>query len=78
MIAQHANLSYTYVDNVASWDEMEQMLLDGRLDMLTSVQKTPEREEKFAFSDTPISISSRHFFWDVYSIFVITINIQNT
>ena len=58
LIAQHANLSYTYVDNVASWDEMEQMLLDGRLDMLTSVQKTPEREEKFAFSETPISTSS--------------------
>ena len=34
------------------------MLLDGRLDMLTSVQKTPEREEKFAFSETPISTSS--------------------
>ena len=58
LIAQHANLSYTYVDNVATWDEMEQMLLDGRLDMLTSVQKTPEREEKFAFSETPISTSS--------------------
>ena len=58
LIAQHANLSYTYVDDVASWDEMEQMLLDGRLDMLTSVQKTPEREEKFAFSETPISTSS--------------------
>ncbi len=58
LIAQHANISYTYVDNVASWDEMEQMLQDGRLDMLTSVQKTPEREEKFAFSETPISTSS--------------------
>jgi len=58
LIAQHANLSYTYVDDVAAWDEMEQMLLDGRLDMLTSVQKTPEREEKFEFSETPISTSS--------------------
>lgn len=58
LIGQHANLSYTYVDNVATWDEMEQMLLDGRLDMLTSVQKTPEREEKFAFSESPIGTSS--------------------
>lgn len=58
LIAQHADISYSYVDNVAAWDKMEQMLLDGRLDMLTSVQKTPEREKKFAFSDMPISTSS--------------------
>lgn len=57
-MAQHANLSYVYVDNVGTWSEMEQMLLDGRIDMLTSVQKTPENEARFAFSDTPISTSS--------------------
>ena len=58
LMARHANLTYEYVDNVRTWGEMEQMLQDGRLDMLTCVQKTPSNERRFAFSSTPISISS--------------------
>ena len=58
LMATHADISYQYVDDVATWGELEQMLLDGGIDMLTSVQKTPENEARFAFSDTPISTSS--------------------
>ena len=34
------------------------MLEDGEIDILTSAQKTPEREEQFAFSDQAIGTSS--------------------
>ena len=29
-----------------SWDDMQQMLEDGEIDMVTSARKTPDREEK--------------------------------
>ena len=58
LMGQHADLSFDYVDNVADWGEMEQMLQDGRIDMLTSVQKTPENEARFAFSDISMGTSS--------------------
>ena len=57
MLGQHANFDYAYVDDVPQWSEMEQMLLDGRLDLLTCVQKTPENEARFAFSTQPIGTS---------------------
>ena len=41
-----------------SWSEMQEMLADGRIDLLTSAQKTPEREARFAFSDQPIGTSA--------------------
>ena len=31
-------------------DDMQQMLEDGEIDMVTSARKTPDREEKFDFS----------------------------
>ena len=31
-------------------DAMQQMLEDGKIDMVTSARKTPDREEKFDFS----------------------------
>ena len=57
IMARHANLKYEYVDNVPHWDDLEQMLLDGRLDLLTCVQKTPENEARFAFSQDAIGTS---------------------
>ena len=30
-------------------DAMQQMLEDGKIDMVTSARKTPDREEKFDF-----------------------------
>ena len=31
-------------------DAMQQMIEDGKIDMVTSARKTPDREEKFDFS----------------------------
>ena len=44
----HLNFRYTGYDN--SWGEMLTMLENGEIDIVTSARKTPEREEKFAFS----------------------------
>ena len=58
MLAQrYVNLNYEYVGYDKTWAEVQQMLEDGEIDMLTSLNKTPEREEKFAFSE-PIGTSS--------------------
>ena len=58
MLAQrYANLNYEYVGYENTWAEMQQMLEDGEIDLLTSMRKTPEREEKFLFSE-PIGTSN--------------------
>lgn len=57
MMAQHANFSYTYIDDVPVWSQMEDMLENGDLDMLTGVQKTPETEARFSFSASPVGSS---------------------
>lgn len=67
-IGQHANFTYEYTDNAASWGDMEDMLENGQLDLLTCVQKTPENEARFVFSDTPIGTSAT----------MITVNAGNT
>ena len=61
LMALHTNWSYAYIDNVKSWNELEEMLADGRLDMLTCVQKTPDNISRFGFSTLPISHSSTLF-----------------
>ena len=58
LMALHTNWSYAYTDDVKTWSELEDMLADGRLDMLTCVQQTPENSARFAFSSRPISTSS--------------------
>lgn len=57
ILGQHANFKYVYIDDVRKWRDMEQMLLDGRLDLLTCVQKTPVNETRFAYSKKPIGTS---------------------
>lgn len=57
MAARYLNADYEYVGYDKSWDEMQDMLKNGEIDLLTSVQKTPEREEIFDFSK-PIGTSS--------------------
>lgn len=57
MMARYLNVEYEYIGYDCSWDEIQQMLADGKIDLLTSEQKTPEREKLFDFSE-PIGISS--------------------
>jgi Signal transduction histidine kinase len=57
-MGRYTNWKYKYVGYNKSWAEMQEMLKDGRIDLLTSAQKTPEREKYFAFSSRPIGTSS--------------------
>lgn len=57
MIARYWNVEYEYVGYDKSWNDMLDMLAAGEIDLVTSAQSTPEREERFAFSD-PIGSSS--------------------
>lgn len=57
MAARYLNLNFEYVGYDRSWDDMQEMLANGEIDLLTSVQKTSEREKIFDFSK-PIGTSS--------------------
>ena len=50
LMARYWDVDYEYIGYDKSWDEMQQMLIDGEIDMVTSARKTPEREELFDFS----------------------------
>ena len=57
-LARYGDWTYEYVGYDKSWAEMQDMLADGEIDLVTSAQKTPERENQFAFSDEAIGTSS--------------------
>ena len=57
MAARYLNVKYEYIGYDKSWDEMQNMLEEGKIDLLTSAQKTEEREKLFDFSK-PIGTSS--------------------
>jgi signal transduction histidine kinase len=57
-LSRYGDWTYTYVGYDKSWSEMLDMLSDGEISLLTSAQKTPEREGQFAFSRKPIGTSS--------------------
>ena len=57
LVARYLDVDYTYVGYQTSWEQCQQMLEDGEIDLLTSARKTPEREKKFDFS-RPIGTSS--------------------
>ena len=56
LLRRYTNLNYQYVGYEDSWQEMQQMLRDGQIDMVTSARKTSQREKEFAFS-SPIGTS---------------------
>ena len=57
-LAGYGGLRYEYVGYDKSWGEMQDMLARGEIDLLTSAQKTPEREARFDFSATNIGVSA--------------------
>ena len=57
MAARYLDVNYEYIGYDKSWDEIQDMLENGEIDLLTSAQKTPEREKIFDFSK-PIGTSS--------------------
>ena len=50
LMARYWDVDYEYVGYDKSWEEMQQLLVDGEIDMVTSARKTPDREELFDFS----------------------------
>ena len=50
LMARYWDVNYEYVGYDKSWEDMQQMLEDGEIDMVTSARKTPDREGKFDFS----------------------------
>ena len=58
LVARYSDLRFEYVGYDKGWDEMQRMLESGEIDLLTSAQKTPERERKFDFSETLIGTST--------------------
>lgn len=55
-IAQYTGWHYEYV--YAPWDECLKMLERGEIDLLGSVQKTPDREKLYDFSDLQSGVST--------------------
>lgn len=57
-LAIHCGWAYEYVGYDGSYADALDMLRSGEVDIVTSVSKTPEREEEFLFSDEPIGRKS--------------------
>ena len=49
-VARYAGWDYEYVGYDLSWAELQKMLDDGQIDVLTSARKTPAREGSYLFS----------------------------
>ncbi|MDE7463464.1 MAG: transporter substrate-binding domain-containing protein, partial [Clostridiales bacterium] len=50
LVSEYSNLNFKYVGYDKSWEDMQTMLANGEIDVVTSARKTPEREELFDFS----------------------------
>ncbi len=57
----HTGWSYEYIGYDDSYSEALDMLRSGEVDVVTSVSKTPEREEEFLFSEQNIGVNSTIF-----------------
>ncbi len=50
LVSQYSRLNFQYTGYDRAWGEMLDMLENGEIDVVTSARRTPEREERFAFS----------------------------
>ena len=60
-LAIHGGWSYEYIGYDGSYADALDLLRKGEVDIVTSVSKTPEREEEFLFSDQSIGVNSTIF-----------------
>ncbi len=60
-LAIHAGWSYEYIGYDGSYADALDLLRSGEVDIVTSVSKTPEREEEFLFSNQDIGVNSTIF-----------------
>ncbi len=49
-VTRYVNFDYEYIGYDKSWEDMQSMLLNGEIDVLSSARKTEEREAVFDFS----------------------------
>ena len=61
LVSQYSHLNFSFIGYDQSWGDMLTMLDRGEIDMVTSARKTPQREEKYAFS-LPIGRNSTMLF----------------
>ena len=54
LVSRYTDINFEYVGYDKGWDDMLDMLLDGKIDMVTSARKTSDREKKYLFSSEPI------------------------
>ena len=57
LMNRYNDWEYVYLGYDKSWSQVQQMLSDGELDLLTSAQKTANRLNKYAFSNTSVGTS---------------------
>ena len=57
LMNRYNDWEYVYLGYDKSWSQVQQMLFDGELDLLTSAQKTANRLNKYAFSNTSVGTS---------------------
>ena len=50
LVSRYINVDFDYIGYEKSWEDMQNMLENGEIDLLTSARKTPEREETFDYS----------------------------
>lgn len=50
LVSQYSHLNFVFDGYDRSWEDMLTMLDNGEIDVVTSARKTPDREEKYAFS----------------------------
>lgn len=67
-LSGYTNWHYEYVGYDQSWSDMQDMLANGQIDILTSAQKTKQREQRFDFSTRSIGVSSA----------ILTVKVGNT
>ena len=57
MVTRYVSFDYEYIGYDKTWKDMQEMLENGEIDMVTSMRRTEEREEVFDFS-LPIGTNS--------------------
>ena len=57
-MARYTDWTYEYIGYDTGWAKLQDQLTDGKIDILTSARKTPEREQEYLFSAEDIGSSS--------------------
>ena len=73
-IAAHTGWTYEYVED--SWPNLLQMLVDGKIDLLSDVSYTQERSSLMLFSSLPMGAESYYLYTDADNIRISSENLS--